>query len=975
MKEFGVKLARFSIGRPKSITAFIIIPTLVLMLLAGLPSIWPQTFQGLNSVRIDTDPENMLSKDAAVRVFHDRMKKLFDLNDMVVVGIVNEEHPDGVFNPNSLQRIYALTQYAEKLTWPHPEYPEDPEKRIGVIEADIIAPSAVDNIESGGLGVVKFEWLMPKPPETEEDALAIRRKAENIPFLDGTLVSEDGKAICLYLPLTSKDLSHKVYTELKSKIAEFGGDDRFYITGLPVAEDTFGHQMFIQMGISAPLAMLAIFLLMLLFFRKLSLIVSPLIVAMISVIVTMSLLVITGQTIHIMSSMIPIFIMPIAVLDSVHILSMFFDRYQKNLDRNATMADVMDALFMPMLYTSLTSAAGFASLALTPIPPVQVFGVFCAFGIMMAWILTIIFIPAYVAFLPEKWLKNFGARHAEDGTQSHGLLTRFLGFVGAKTYSGAHVILIVTVIVVALAVYGIMQIRINDNPIKWFEKEHPIRVADRVLNDHFGGTYMAYLALQAPTEGLAGKDYVQKLRGLLKKKISESEEGSPQRTAFNALIRQLNNMDLSGLDAKTILKRLNETARANADKAEEDDFYYAWDDASLFLERQVQSFELFKRPEVLRYISEVQDHLESVKDPAGKTIVGKSNSLTDIVKTVHRALRDGEDEFFTVPETPEAVAQCLIQYQSSHRPQDLWHFTSSDYRDSVVWFQLRSGDNIQMERVANALSKFTATNPPPAGITTDWFGLTYINVVWQDKMVAGMLFAFLGSFLVVFLMMTLLFRSALWGILCMIPLTVTIAFIYGAIGFAGKDYDMPVAVLSALALGLAVDFAIHFLEHSRVLRYEKGDWQRAVQYVFGDPARAIMRNIIVIAVGFLPLLAAPLVPYQTVGIFLASILAVSGLATLLILPALVSILERFLFPQSKLCCISCNCVTCAASSIAIVALVIVNVKQFLDIGWTSLSWISLLAIPVLALICRYLSKREKCELENKKGETNHENNE
>lgn len=975
MKEFGVKLARFSIGRPKSITAFIIVPTLVLMLLAGLPSIWPQTFQGLNSVRIDTDPENMLSKDAAVRVFHDRMKKLFDLNDMVVVGIVNEKHPDGVLNPASLQRIYALTQYAEKLTWPHPEYPEDPEKRIGVIEADIIAPSAVDNIESGGLGVVKFEWLMPKPPETEEGALAIRRKAENIPFLDGTLVSEDGKAICLYLPLTSKDLSHKVYTELKSKIAEFDGDDRFYITGLPVAEDTFGHQMFIQMGISAPLAMLAIFLLMLLFFRKLSLIVSPLIVAMISVIVTMSLLVITGQTIHIMSSMIPIFIMPIAVLDSVHILSMFFDRYQKNLDRNATMADVMDALFMPMLYTSLTSAAGFASLALTPIPPVQVFGVFCAFGIMLAWILTITFIPAYVAFLPEKWLKNFGARHAEGGAQSHGLLTRFLDFVGAKTYSGAHVILIATIIVVALAIYGIMQIRINDNPIKWFEKEHPIRVADRVLNDHFGGTYMAYLALQAPAESLAGKDYAQKLRGLLNKKISESEEGSPQKTAFNALLRQLNNMDLAGLDAKTILKRLNETARTNADKAEADDLYYAWDDASLFLEKQLQSFELFKRPEVLRYISQVQDHLESVKEPEGETIVGKSNSLTDIVKTVHRALRGGKDEFFTVPETPEAVAQCLIQYQSSHRPQDLWHFTSSDYRDSAVWFQLRSGDNIQMERVAKALSEFTATNPPPAGITADWFGLTYINVVWQDKMVAGMLFAFLGSFLVVFLMMTLLFRSALWGILCMIPLTVTIAFIYGAIGFVGKDYDMSVAVLSALALGLAVDFAIHFLEHSRVMRYDEGDWQSAVQHVFRDPARATVRNIIVIAVGFLPLLAAPLVPYQTVGIFLASILGVSGLATLLILPALVRMLERFLFPQSKLCCISCNCVTCAASSIAIVALVIVNVKQFLDIGWTSLSWISLLAIPVLALICRYLSKREKCELENKKGENSHENNE
>ena len=69
-------------------------------------------------------------------------------------------------------------------------------------------------------------------------------------------------------------------------------------------------------------------------------------------------------------------------------------------------------------------------------------------------------------------------------------------------------------------------------------------------------------------------------------------------------------------------------------------------------------------------------------------------------------------------------------------------------------------------------------------------------------MVSGMLQAFLGSFLIVFLMMTILYRSALWGLLSMVPLTVTIGLIYGAIGLVGKDYDMPVAVLSSLSLGL-----------------------------------------------------------------------------------------------------------------------------------------------------------------------------
>ena len=69
--------------------------------------------------------------------------------------------------------------------------------------------------------------------------------------------------------------------------------------------------------------------------------------------------------------------------------------------------------------------------------------------------------------------------------------------------------------------------------------------------------------------------------------------------------------------------------------------------------------------------------------------------------------------------------------------------------------------------------------------------------------------------------------------------------------------------------------------------------------MFEEPGRAIARNVIVIAVGFTPLLAAPLVPYITVGIFLASIMAISGVGTLLILPSLITILQSVLFRKLK----------------------------------------------------------------------------
>jgi len=60
---------------------------------------------------------------------------------------------------------------------------------------------------------------------------------------------------------------------------------------------------------------------------------------------------------------------------------------------------------------------------------------------------------------------------------------------------------------------------------------------------------------------------------------------------------------------------------------------------------------------------------------------------------------------------------------------------------------------------------------------------------------------------------------------------------------------------------------------------------------------AISRNAIIIAVGFTPLLLAPLVPYRTVGFFLATIMAVSWLATLFILPALLTTWKKAAFGE------------------------------------------------------------------------------
>jgi len=933
------RITEYSLRHYKFITIVMVVCTLGLGALISL-------------IKVDTDPENMLSADEPVRVFHNQTKQRFTLSDIVVVGIVNNKDPNGVYNPSSLARIYELAEFAKTLRW---EDENDPDEQIGVIEVDLLAPSTVDHIGQGGPGVVTFEWLMNKPPTTQAEALEIKDKAMSNPLLKGTLVSENGKAICLYLPLTSKDLSHRVYKALNTETAKFSGDEEYHITGLPVAEDTFGVEMFIQMAISAPLAMIVIFILMLLFFRKLVLVISPMIVAMVSVISTMGLLIGFGYPVHIMSSMIPIFLMPIAVVDSVHILSEFFDLYTKDKGRKKTILEVMSNLFMPMLYTSLTSAAGFASLALTPIPPVQVFGIFVAIGIMIAWVCTIMFVPAYIMMIKENSLENFGSTNVKVKKQS--VLEKVLHTGGRFTYSTAKPIIVIMLIITAIALYGITRIRINDNPVKWFSTSHPIRHADIELNKHFDGTYMAYLVLEPAEPNTIQPEYISDFRKRLSDRSLELRKEFPRITNIipeleETLLEQASNTKTK----QELLEQISSFINNKLDAADAN-YVDIWYELSDFFEMEKERLKIFKRPEILRYISGLQEYLVQ------SSLVGKSSSVADVVKKVHQELIDGRIENYKIPDSSPAVAQCLLQFQSSHNPDDLWHMVTTDYMYTNIWMQLPSGDNKDMQKVVKAVKEYFVNNPPPIKLNYNWAGLTYINTVWQDKMVWGMLQSFLGSFVIVFIMMSILFRSPLWGIVCMVPLLITIIIIYGIIGTIGKDYDMPVAVLSALTLGMAVDFAIHFLERARSSYAQTCSWQKSAGVMFGEPARAITRNVLVIAIGFLPLLAAPLIPYKTVGIFLCAIMALSGAVTLLALPAIIKLAEKLLFkpihqPKSA----TCNCAFCLIISIASVALIAVNVHQFGKLGLSKLIVLGIIITTAMALTCGTISRRRACKM-------------
>ena len=733
----------------------------------------------LPNIKIDTDPENMLEAHEPVRLFDHEMKEEFGIYDFLAVGVVDEY---GAFTEKTLTNVYNIIEEVKNID--------------GVIADDIMSPSTVDDIKQTSDGILRVETLLEEPPESDAQAQEILARIKANPILRGKLGSDDGKALAMFIPIEAKNMSHRIAGEIQTIIDKYSSGEEYFIAGLPVAEDSFGAEMFKQMAVSAPMAGAIIFLLMLLFFRNMKIIIAPMIVAVASVVWSMGLLIMTGNTVHIMSSMIPIFLIPIAVLNSIHIISEFHDRYQKYKHKKTTIRNTIMELFTPMLFTSLTTVVGFLSLATTPIPPVRVFGIFVAFGIFAAWILSLTFNPAFAVLISDKTLRNFGKKDEE-----HGPFSKIMHVFRDFTKSYYRYILGGAVVVAIIAVVGLMKIQVNDNPVKWFKKNHPLRVADETMNKHLAGTYMNYLVID-----------------------TEEPDG-------------------------------------------------------------------IKNPELLRYIEHLQRHLEDNR------IVGTTSGITDIVKKVRFELFNQDKEKYDIPDNQDEVAQDLFLYEiSGGDPDDLFKMVTSDYDKANLWVQMTEGDNQSVSSVIKDAEEFMKNNPPPVEIKANWAGLPYINIVWQEKMVGGMRSALLSSFVVVFIMMIFLFRSFILGLISMLPLTLTIMAIYAAIGYIGKPYDMPVAVLSSLTLGLSIDFAIHFIQRTKYIHQRTGNFKDTFSEMFEGLARAISRNVLVIAIGFVPMFFSTLVPYVTVGSFFFAIMMVSGAVTMLILPSIFIVMQKKLFP-------------------------------------------------------------------------------
>ncbi len=298
---------------------------------------------------------------------------------------------------------------------------------------------------------------------------------------------------------------------------------------------------------------------------------------------------------------------------------------------------------------------------------------------------------------------------------------------------------------------------------------------------------------------------------------------------------------------------------------------------------------LATRPELLRGLAAFQ--AEAARDPD----VGDAFSLADVIARVDQVM-SGDATQFQVPDDEQKLAQCVESYKSAPG-QQLRDLADADLRTARVTLAVKA---LSAKGYAELITRLTALakRHVPSDVVIAPSGYLPLYVTMMGYVVDSQVDSFGASFVVVFLLIGLLFRSVRLTALAVPSNLLPLVAVLGLMGYAGIRLDVATVTIAAILMGIVVDDTIHYL-HALREALERGETlEGATAYAGRETGAAIVMTSVVFFLGFLVLTVASIKSIVYFGLLSALSIAFALLCDVLMLPALVLTLRPRLVRES-----------------------------------------------------------------------------
>jgi predicted RND superfamily exporter protein len=274
----------------------------------------------------------------------------------------------------------------------------------------------------------------------------------------------------------------------------------------------------------------------------------------------------------------------------------------------------------------------------------------------------------------------------------------------------------------------------------------------------------------------------------------------------------------------------------------------------------------------------------------GNMFVGKTISIADMLKEIHKALNENRDDFYVIPQNPDLIPQELLLFENSGS-DDLEDVVDSQFQLARFSAKVPWEDAIgYMPFLTRIESEFKASFGDEADIITTGVITLFIRTLYAAIHSAAR--SYVIAFSVITLMMILLIGSLRIGLLSMIPNLLPVVLTMGVMGWFGFPLDMFTMLIGSIAIGLAVDDTVHFMHNFRRYHYESADVRKSVEQTLSTAGRAMLVTSIVLSIGFFIYMFATMGNYFNFGLLTGITIITALLADFILAPAIMMLIKH-----------------------------------------------------------------------------------
>ena len=617
-------------------------------------------------------------------------------------------------------------------------------------------------------------------------------------------------------------------------------------------------------------------------------------------------------------------------------------------------------VWVAVVLAGVTTVAGFISNITSPIMPLKSFSVFAAAGVVFSLVLSMTLIPCLLYVTPinvvgkhwrnknrlstkikmklEKQLKRQGGKTSEEATSST-LYSIYHFFSGTKPR-----LIVSTAVLVVAAIVGFKMLVVDTALVNYFPPDSKFRQDISYVDEHLAGSNTLYLIVSgeekevSETTGEAGESVAD----VVSSDFDFGDFGSGTSVANTVE----SDFDFGGADDFGFGEASGST----------DDFGFGTDasseTASAESAEAPKEYNMLTNPEILKAVDGMQDYLLSRHEGIGKMvsfttfikrmnqvmnapssndgILSETVTVQQMLERLHSAYTDAGGKKATVEQIVSELEKQLnfngIDYYEIPYDVAKYPVASREELGDLVTQYLYLLSSEQIQRFANNMTMPTAIRTQvqlrthstddtaaiiadaqayaekyfPAGYKLEATGNGEMEYMMTKMVVDSQTSSIVLSLLMVFLIISISFKSPWAGIIGAIPLGLTILLNFMTMGYTGIALDLCTSIIASVAIGVGIDYTIHFMETYRAQRALTDDLEEVTKRTFKTSGKGIITNAIAVGLGFCVLLFSRFIILRYIGALVAVVMFTSSALSMTIIPGLLNAFDpKFMWSKEQ----------------------------------------------------------------------------